>query len=232
MKRLRRIVFVTGTDTDVGKTIATAAIAAVLISHGRTVAVYKPTQAGTCNGDGDIDVVRRLAGFADVHEGTRLPHAMAPVAAAAKANVALPSARDHVAAIRQLAATHDHTLVEGAGGVLVQLDGEGHTLADIAASTGASAASVVVCRSGLGTLNHTELTLEVLARRGVAIAGTVIGSWPPEPTEIDISNRQYLHDHAEPLIGIIPEGVATLPPTAFRTSAASWFRAPRRKPNH
>jgi len=226
MNLLPKIVFVTGTDTDVGKTVTTAALAAALTAQGRTVAVYKPTQAGTLDGQGDIDVVRRLAGLEDVHEGIRLTHAMAPVAAAALAQVTLPSARDHQAAIQELAATHDHTLVEGAGGLLVPLDEDGHTLAHIAATTKSSpAAAVVVCRSGLGTLNHTELTLEALSRRGIAIAGVVIGSWPRQPTDIDISNRHYLREHAVPLIGIIPEGMTTLASAEFRASAADWFRA-------
>jgi len=78
MNRPPKIIFVTGTDTDVGKTITTAALAAALGARGRTVAVYKPAQAGTYDGQGDIDVVRRLAGLSDVHEGIRLADAMAP----------------------------------------------------------------------------------------------------------------------------------------------------------
>jgi dethiobiotin synthase len=218
-----RIIFVTGTDTGVGKTIATAALATVLNRRRRTVAVYKPAQAGTSDGLGDIDVVRRLTGLDDVHEGVRLPYAMAPVAAAARATMRLPSAADHVSAIEQLAATHDHTLVEGAGGLLVALDADGRTLADIAVTVGPSAAAVVVARCGLGTLNHTELTLEALGRRGVATAGTIIGSWPRNPTDIDASNRDHFREHAVPLIGIIPEDVATLGGPEFAASAASWF---------
>jgi dethiobiotin synthase len=227
---LPRIVLVTGTDTDVGKTIATAALAAALTSRDRTVAVYKPTQAGTCDGEGDIDVIRRLTGLDDVHEGIRLTDAMAPVAAAARAKVKLPTARDHAATIEQLAATHDHILVEGAGGLLVALDEERHTLADVAAALRYSATAVVVCRSGLGTLNHTELTLEALRRRQIAISGTIIGSWPHEPTYIDISNRHYLCAHATPLIATIPQDVARLAPAEFRTSANSWFNVLRARP--
>jgi dethiobiotin synthase len=220
---LPRIIFVTGTDTDVGKTIATAALAAALAASGRTVAVYKPVQAGTDNGDGDIDVVGRLAGLGDVHEGIRLPDPMAPVAAAARAGVRLPPARAHAEAIRQLAAGRDHTLVEGAGGVLVALDSDGGTLADMAAASGPSASAVVVCRSGLGTLNHTELTVEALARRGITVAGLVIGSWPRRPTDIDASNRDYLGQHAVPLIGVIPAGAGTLAAAEFTAAAGGWF---------
>lgn len=149
---------------------------------------------------------------------------MAPVAAATRAQIRLPTAHDHEAAIRRLATTHQHTLVEGSGGLLVALDHDGGTIADIARTIDPSrAVAVVVCRSGLGTLNHTELTLEALDRRGIATFGVVIGSWPRRPTEIDISNREYFEGHAVPLIGTIPQGVSTLAPAEFRASAASWF---------
>jgi dethiobiotin synthetase len=222
---LPRIVFVTGTDTDVGKTITTAALAAALVSRGHTVAAYKPTQAGTYGGDGDIDVIRRLAGINDVEEGIRLPEPMAPAAAAARAGIALPTAHDHVNAIHHLAAYHDHTLVEGVGGLLVQLDNDGHTLANIAGATTPPAAAVVVCRIGLGTLNHTELTIEALTRREIVIAGLIIGSWPRLPTDVDLSNRQYFSSQITPLIGAIPEGAARLPPSQFRRYAPRWLPA-------
>lgn len=224
MTGLPKIIFVTGTDTDVGKTIATAALAAALQGRGRTVAVYKPAQAGTDDhGHGDIDVVRGLTGLGDVHEGIRLADPMAPVAAAERAGVRLPPAAAHVAAIRELAATRDHTLVEGAGGLLVQLDQKGRTLADIAAASGPDAAAVIVCRSGLGTLNHTELTVEAAGRRGVAIAGLIIGSWPRRPTEVDTSNREYLSKHPAALIGVIPAGAGALAAPEFTASASGWF---------
>jgi dethiobiotin synthetase len=229
-----RIVFVTGTDTGVGKTIVAAALAAALISVGRSVVVYKPTQAGLEHGAGDIDVVRRLAGV-EVHEGIRLPDPMAPVAAARRAGMTLPTAAEHVATIRRLAADHDHTLVEGAGGILVQLSEDGHTLADLAAAAtrrrSHTTGAMVACRATLGTLNHTELTVEALTRRGIAIAGLVIGSWPREPTPVDLSNREYLSRHTVPLLAAIPEQAGDLNPAQFRAAAETWLQStvdPRR----
>jgi dethiobiotin synthetase len=81
------------------------------------VAVYKPVQAGTNDGCGDIDEVRRLAGISDVHEGIRLADPMAPVVAATRANLALPHIREH--------ADNVDRFVEGAGGLLVHLDFQG-----------------------------------------------------------------------------------------------------------
>ncbi len=219
------VLVVTGTDTGVGKTIATAALAAALAAEDRSVAVYKPVQAGTEDGDGDIDVVGRLAGpvAVSVHEGIRLPYPMAPVAAAARADVALPPLQHHVDTVRRLRAQHDDVLVEGAGGLLVELDHDGHTIADLALALPAS--TVVVCRSGLGTLNHTALTLEALTRRGITVAGLVIGSWPHRPTEIDVSNRAHL-ELAAPLLAALPEGAGS----GFDGLAPEWFRIRRGRP--
>lgn len=222
---LPRVVVVTGTDTDVGKTVTTAALAAALIAGGRSVAVYKPTQAGTdAGGDGDVDTIRRLTGVTAASEGIRLPEPMAPVAAAARAGVPLPPVRAHLDAIHALAGRHDHTLVEGAGGLLVHLDQDGNTLADLAVGLPGSLASVlVVCRSGLGTLNHTDLVLEALASRRVPVAGLVIGSWPAEPMDVDRDNHAELARRAD-LIGSVPEGSGDRAPHRFRELAPTWFR--------
>ena len=115
---LPTVVVVTGTDTDVGKTVVTAAIAAVLAGSGRRVAVYKPAQTGVAPDEpGDVAEVTRLAGVGG-SEGVRLLAPMAPRAAAALEGAALPGLADHVAAVRDLASSHDHVLVEGAGGLV------------------------------------------------------------------------------------------------------------------
>lgn len=222
---LPRVLFVTGTDTGVGKTIVTAALAAALSATGRSVAVYKPTQAGLEAGLGDIDVVQRLSGVSSVHEGIRLHHPMAPVAAAALEGVELPPLAQHQAAIERLCDAHDVTLVEGAGGLLVELDGEGHTLADLALAVdrvGLNGGLMVVCRAALGTLNHTALTLEALRHRRLRLSGIVIGSWPADPGEIERSNRARLA-LAAPAFGVIPGGAGTLAPAAFQRDAPRWL---------
>jgi len=226
-----RILFITGTDTDVGKTIATAAIAAALIAQRPpaatgpvSVAVDKPVQTGVLPGEaGDVDVVRHLAGVRATTEGIRLRRPMAPVPAARHDGVALPTLDEHAARIRELAQHYERVLVEGAGGLLVQLDGAKRTIADLAARFSDIGSVVVVCRSGLGTLNHTELTLEALSRRGLPIAGVIIGSWPTDPDDIQLSNREHLCALGVPLLAALPEGSARLTPEAFRISAPSWF---------
>ena len=219
------IIFVTGTDTDVGKTVATAALAVALAAAGATVAVYKPTQTGVrSGGHGDMDEVARLSGNAGVHEGIRLTDPMAPAAAALRERRRLPALQSHVERIMGLAAAHDHVLVEGAGGLLVELDGKGGTIACLAAATVARATTdvVLVCRSGLGTLNHTQLTLEALDHRGLPTPKLLIGSWPATQSYIDLSNRESLEAMASDFIGALPERASALSPAVFRRMAPEW----------
>ncbi|MHA7268743.1 dethiobiotin synthase [Arthrobacter sp. HLT1-20] len=224
------VTYITGTDTDVGKTLTTAALAVALSATGASVAVYKPAQTGVpVGGHGDIDEVARLSGVHAVHEGIRFDDPMAPRAAARRANRDLPGLAHHVNRIADLAASHDHVLVEGAGGVLVELDAAGRTLADLAAaSTGAPRSGfVVVCRSGLGTLNHTALTLEALHSRGFATPAVVVGSWPAAPSSIDISNRESLQGTpGAQFLGCLPAGASRLDPSTFRQLAHNWLTLP------
>jgi dethiobiotin synthetase len=98
------------------------------------------------------------------------------------------------------------TLVEGAGGLLVELADGGVTLRDLAAELGAAA--LVAVTAELGTLNHTALTLEALAARGVSCAGLVIGSWPARPGLVETTNRSALADMA-PVRAALPAGAAS-----------------------
>lgn len=223
------VIFITGTDTDIGKTVTTAALAASFAAAGTSVAAYKPTQTGVSRAEpGDMDQVRRLSSIPIAAEGIRLSAAMAPVAAAELENRRLPSLAKHVETISALARSHSVVLVEGAGGLLVEMDEQAHTLADLAASVQdvARVLIVLVCRSGLGTLNHTQLTLEALAHRGLPVTGLIIGSWPESPTEIEQGNRRYLDSLPVPLLGALPAGAAALTPDAFQKRIASHLQLP------
>ncbi|WP_243729242.1 dethiobiotin synthase [Nesterenkonia sphaerica] len=205
----------TGTDTDVGKTVVTACLTAAALAEVERVAVYKPAQTGVRPDEpGDVDTVAALLGHPDrltVAEGVRLGPAMAPVDAALEAGgeaavEALPGLRWHLDRIAALAAEHGMVLVEGAGGLLVQLTADGATIADLALATQAPLA--VVTRPDLGTLNHTELTLEAAARRGVRPGPLVIGSWPARPTAVHRSNelrlRELAREHGYAWGGAVP----------------------------
>jgi 8-amino-7-oxononanoate synthase/dethiobiotin synthetase len=220
---LPRIVLVTGTDTGVGKTITTGALAAALQQRGRSVAVYKPCQSGAADGDSDCTEVQRLAGPLTAEAGVVLGEAMAPVPAAALDHVQLPPLAVHAERVRGLAAAHDHVLVEGAGGLLVELDHDGGTLAGLGSLLGGGAGFVVVARPALGTLNHTALTLEALQRRSLTVAGVVLGSWPAAPGAVERSNRDTVAAWPVPFLGAIDDGAAALEPEVFRGRAASWL---------
>ena len=219
---LARVVVVTGTDTEVGKTVVTAAIASLLAAGGRSVTAYKPTQTGLAPGaPGDMSEVNRLAGI-PTHEGARLREPMAPRPAAALESAGLPPMGNHLATIAALAASHDHVLVEGAGGLLVELTDAGETLADLAGAI-AGCCVVIVARSALGTLNHTMLTREALSHREIRCEGVVIGAWPAAPTVIETSNRDYLAELPEGLLGVVPHGAPRLDPATFRAEAGAWL---------
>lgn len=216
------MLLVGGTSTDVGKTIATAALAAVAAGAGRTVAVCKPAQTGVAPDEpGDLSDVTRLTGVTDTLELARYPEPLAPDTAAGRSGLPMLNLNDVVDAVRALDATHDLTLVEGAGGVLVRLGADGFTLVDIAVALGAP--MVVVTAAGLGTLNHSELTTRALAASAVDCAGLIIGAWPAEP---DLAARCNLTDLPEvtgvPIAGSIPEGVGTLQKQRFVSESPEW----------
>ncbi|MFN8033397.1 MAG: dethiobiotin synthase [Mycobacterium sp.] len=214
------VVVITGTNTGVGKTVVTAALACHTRVAGRAVAVCKPVQTGTADGDDDLAEIGRLSGVTDLVGVARYPQPLAPVAAAEEAGLPLPTASELLAAIRAADAPGGLTLVEGAGGLLVELGAGGVTLRDLAVELGAPV--LIVAEAGLGTLNHTALTLESLAAKGLSCAGLVIGSWPAQPGTAEKSNRDALAKLA-PVRAALPTGVATVSPADFASLSARAF---------
>jgi dethiobiotin synthetase len=207
------ILLVTGTGTEIGKTVTTAAVAALAAAEGRKVAVMKPAQTGMAPGEpGDLEDVRRLAGELTFSELARYPEPLAPGTAAARAGMRPITPAEVAAEAARLAESHDLVLVEGAGGLLVRFDSQGSSLADVPAELvplGYKAEALVVVTAGLGTLNVTELTAEALRARGIPLHGLVIGGWPAEP---DLAMRCNLTDlplvAGAPLLGALPLGCA------------------------
>jgi len=202
---------VTGTGTGVGKTVTTAALARLAADRGARVSVVKPAQTGAAPGaPGDLDEVRRLSGVDDLHELARYPDPLSPEAAARRSGLAALELGVVAGYLDRLAADRDLVLVEGAGGLLVRFADDGWTLADLGRVLHAEL--LVVVGAGLGTLNATALTLEVLAGRGLRLAGLVIGCWPAGP---DLACRSNVADlerlAARPLGGALPAGAASRP---------------------
>jgi dethiobiotin synthetase len=213
------ILLVSGTGTDVGKTVATAALA---VCATGTVAVVKPAQTGVRPGEpGDLAEVTRLSGRTDVHEFARYPDPLSPHHAALRSRLPALS-RDEVAQrIADLDRTHDVVLVEGAGGLLVPFDSDDEwTMCDLAQDLDAPV--LVVTAAGLGTLNHPFLTVAVLAERSVDVAGIVVGSWADPP---GLAERYNIVDLARcaprrELAGVLPAGMSAMADFPGRARAA------------
>ncbi|MEU3223012.1 dethiobiotin synthase [Streptomyces sp. NPDC006976] len=219
------VLVVTGTGTEIGKTIVTAAVAAA--AAGRGVAVLKPAQTGLEPGEpGDAAEVARLAGgHVTAVELARFPEPLAPATAARRAGMTPVRPYEIAEAAEKLAVDHDLVLVEGAGGLLVRFDDEGATLADAARLLAAPV--LVVAPAGLGTLNSTALTSEALRARGLGCLGVVIGSMPADP---DLAARCNVADlpvaAGAPLLGVVPQGAGSLAPADFRMRSRSWLAEP------
>lgn len=214
------LLFVTGTGTGVGKTIATAALACHARLAGLDVAVCKPVQTGTQDGDDDLAEVARLSGVGELRSLARFPEPLAPLAAAQRAGSALPARAALVDMVSAVDRPGRLTLVEGAGGLLVEIGADGLTLRDLAGDLRAPVLTVVA--PGLGTLNHTALTLEALAARRIESAGLVIGAWPTEPGAAEVSNFRALALQA-PLRAALPANLAAVSAPAFESVSASAF---------
>lgn len=237
---MTRILVVAGTDTGVGKTVVTAALAALSRASGERVAVVKPVQTGVGPREpGDLEEVGRLSGVADIHELARFSDPLAPATAARRAGVPSPSVEDSARAVSALT-DRDLVLIEGAGGLLVHLDAAGRTLADLATRLGAPV--LVVARAGLGTLNASALTCEVLRARGVDCLGVVIGAWPPEPDLAAACNLRDLPRYTgRPLLGRLPDGAGRMARPTFLAAARAglapelggeWGGSRGRSPTH
>jgi dethiobiotin synthetase len=220
---------VTGTSTGVGKTMATAALASALASGGWRVSVVKPVQTGTATGEpSDVETIRMLTGLDDVRELTSLPDPLAPDTAARLRRLDTPSVVTLADQIAQATRDVHFVLIEGAGGALVRLDTYGGTLLDLGrtleAMGGGSVSVLIVTTLALGTLNHTELTVQATRSTGLRPWGLVIGSLPPELGLAERLNRTELpRVTGLPVLAELPAGVGGMQPDAFRAAADSWF---------
>jgi dethiobiotin synthetase len=196
-------VFVTGTDTDVGKTVVTGGVVRALRARGLAIGVVKPVQSGAVatDADGDAARLKRLAGVGDTL-GEIAPFALvepvAPLVAARSEGIEL--GLDAVLErVRAVGARYDGILVEGAGGLLVPV-GEDWTIADLAVALGFPV--LVVARARLGTVNHTALTVAVLRDLGLDVVGVVLNG----PTDASSAENRALIEQfaAVRVIGELP----------------------------
>jgi len=185
-------VFVTGTGTEVGKTVVAAVIARTLADEGQRVAVFKPAVTGLEEEDEtDHALLRRASGSQQTDEEIA-PYRYGPPAsphlAAAMAGEEIDPGRLRETA-RAAAASADTIVCEGVGGLLVPLSPT-YLVRDLASDLGYPL--VVVADPGLGTINHTLLTLESARAAGLEVAAVVLNPWPEQPSEIERSNRETI----------------------------------------
>ncbi len=215
-----RGLFVTGTDTGVGKSVVAAAICAALVARGERISAFKPAVTGLDEDPGewppDHELLAIAAGGAQAVESVapyRYRPPLSPHLAAELAGETIEPAL-----LLEVARSNgERTLVaEGVGGLMVPIT-PGYLVRDLAIDLGLPL--VVVARAGLGTINHTLLTVEAARTAGLAVAGIVMTPWPLEPERIELSNRETV----ERLSGVVVSG---LPPTSPSELAAAGERLP------
>lgn len=170
MRKQRRGIFVTGSDTEVGKTIVASGIAAALKSKGIDVGIMKPIATGSST---DAAILKKAAQVEDSSELINpvcLKEPLAPLIAGRLERKKIPLAVIKTA-YAELAKKHDFLIVEGIGGVLVPIKKD-YSVLDLISELDLPA--LVVVKPGLGTINHTLLTIEALAKKGIEVVGVVI----------------------------------------------------------
>lgn len=205
MKDLPKAVFITGTDTGVGKTAVTAALAALLMEKGLVTGVIKPFQTGTeLDGLSDAEFIYGFLGrdclLSEVSP-CRLRVPLSPYRAAEIEGIDI-SLEGIIGHTRDYISRNDVTLIEGAGGICVPVT-RSYMMADLAVDLDAPV--VIVARPGLGTLNHTALSLEYARQRGIRVLGVVINGFP-EPADIaSVTNPAVLRDvFSVNILGVLP----------------------------
>jgi dethiobiotin synthetase len=211
-----RGVFVTGTDTEAGKSVVAACVCAALAARGKPVAVFKPVVTGMDEEAGELGYDHELLASA-ANAGQR-PEDVAPYRfgppvsphlAAELAGTVIEPAELVAAARGQARAASGEgdgeavLVCEGVGGLLVPIT-PGYLVRDLAIELGLPV--VIAARTGLGTINHTLLTIEAARAAGLTVVGVVMTPWPDAPEPIELSNRATVER-----LGRAP--VSGLPPT-------------------
>jgi dethiobiotin synthetase len=183
-----RGVFVTGTDTEVGKSVVAAAICAALAARGRRVAAFKPVVTGLDEEPGELGRDHEL--LASVASAGQAPDDVAPYrfGPPVSPHLAAELAGTTVEPAELVAAAREHELLvcEGVGGLLVPIT-PGYFVRDLAMALDLPV--VIAARPGLGTINHTLLTIEAARAGGLRVAAVVMTPWPAEPSAMERSNR-------------------------------------------
>jgi dethiobiotin synthetase len=185
-------IFVTGTGTEVGKTVVAAVIARTAAAEGRRVHVFKPAVSGLEEGvEPDHELLRRAADSPQSDDEIAPYRYRPPVSPHLGAELAgAPISPERLrAAAGAAGAGADRLVVEGVGGFLVPLT-LGYLVRDFARDLGLPVA--IAAMPGLGTINHTLLTVEAVRAVGLEVAAVVLTPWPDQPSAVERSNREAI----------------------------------------
>jgi dethiobiotin synthetase len=203
-KREYKGLFITGTDTGVGKTIVAAGLAASLANSGMDIGVMKPIETGFSLRSSDAVFLKKIAGVKDSLDSIcpyRLKHPLSPFTAAQIENVSIRFGRI-ARAYEVLLQNHQALLVEGAGGLLVPITRE-KMMADLALYL--KLPILIISRTGLGTINHTLLSVEVARQRGIEVAGVIFNHLGPRKGLAERTNPSVIRHFIDvPILGEIP----------------------------
>ncbi len=190
-----RTLFISGTGTEVGKTLVTAATAATALDFGARTAVMKPVQTGTGSYPADLDAVDELVpGIMHLPRHLSNPYDFqlpaSPHLAARREGAAVDSGKI-VQSVREIREKYepDLLLVEGAGGLLVPLTEDFLTI-DLILELGATL--LIVADAGLGTINHSLLSVEAARKRKIPVEGIVLNRYPVNPGEVEKDNPEII----------------------------------------
>jgi dethiobiotin synthetase len=197
-------VFVSGTGTEVGKTIVAAVIARTLTAEGKRVAVFKPAVTGLDEGGEPDHALLRRAAESRQGDVEIAPYRYGPPMSphlAAELVCEEISPQQLLSAARASRDSADVLVCEGVGGLLVPLAPD-YLVRDLAADL--SLPLAIAASPGLGTINHTLLTIEAARAAGLVVAGVVLTPWPDEPTAIERSNRETIAELGEVEVETLP----------------------------
>lgn len=206
MKRIRKGVFVTGTDTGVGKTMVAAGIAGALNAAGIDTGVMKPVATGDIGVSQDALILKAVSGVDDelgLINPVCLKEPLAPFAAARRGKVNI-DIEVITAAYEKLRKRHDFLVVEGVGGAMVPIKKD-YLVVDLITDLGLAA--VIVTRPGLGTINHTLLTVEALRNRGIEIIGIIINKGNSQAKDKSVKTNPGIIAELTglPILGVVPK---------------------------
>jgi dethiobiotin synthetase len=210
LSNLSEGIFVTGTDTGIGKTLITASLAWKFSKIITKICVMKPFATGISEyskkfRSEDLAILARAIKFEEKQENLNpyfYPLACSPHMASSLLNLPSPSLRYAIKKYKLLQKKYDYLLVEGIGGIMVPLNNK-HTLLDFIKLT--KLGVIIIATPKLGTFNHILLNVKICQSSGIPIKGIVVNKMPNHPSQIEAEIPTFIQEYTKlPILGVIP----------------------------